>query len=140
MSEQPAPSSLRRRLSVPVHPFLFTAYAVLFLWSQNVGKVVPREVVLPLVVGLFGTALIFGIARLVFRSSGRASIVTTAAVVLFFAYGHVFDVANGRTILGIEIGESKLLAVWALLAIATVVLVALVRTSWSGLSYLLNVV
>ena len=33
-----------------IHPLLFAAYPVLFLWSQNLGETDPADVVLPLVV------------------------------------------------------------------------------------------
>jgi hypothetical protein len=140
MTERSAPSTLRRRLSVPIHPFLFTAYAVLFLWSQNVGKVVPSEVVVPLFASLALTTVVFVIARLVLRRVGAAAMLATAASVLFFSYGHVFDVMNGRSILGVKIGETKLLALWVLLAIAAVIVVVRWKTTWAGLSYMLNVV
>ena len=32
-----------------VHPLLFAAYPVLFLWSQNLGEVPPEDVAQPLV-------------------------------------------------------------------------------------------
>ena len=40
-----------------IHPLLFAAYPVLFLWSQNLGETDPADVVLPLVV-LVGVAAI----------------------------------------------------------------------------------
>ena len=53
-----------------VHPLLFAAYPVLFLWSQNLGEVPPEDVAQPLVlvVGLaalvtLGLAILFGFAR-----------------------------------------------------------------------------
>ena len=43
----------------PLHPFLFAAYPVLFLYAQNAqGQVSPRELILPLVVSLAATLVV----------------------------------------------------------------------------------
>jgi len=74
-----------------VHPLLFAAYPVLFLWSQNMGEVPPGDVVQPLmfVVGLaaittLGLAIVFGMRA-------RSALIVTPAIFGVLMYGHVFD-------------------------------------------------
>jgi hypothetical protein len=140
MNDPTPKGRIRKALETPVHGFLFTTYAVLFLWSQNVGKVIPREVVVPLIVALAATAIVFCVGWLILRRVGAAAVLATASSVLFFSYGHVFDLVNGREFLGVKIGETKLIVLWGLLAVTAVAVTALWKTSWRSLSYALNVV
>jgi len=80
---RPTPSSL------PIHPLLFGAYAVLFLYSQNLAEV-DLDDVLPILgrVILFVVAALL-VAALAFRDAAIAAIVVSAGVIAFFGYGHV---------------------------------------------------
>jgi len=72
-----------------VHPLLFAAYPVLFLWSQNLGEVPPEDVVQPLVfvVGLAAIATL-GLA-VVFGMRARSALIVTPAIFGVLMYGHV---------------------------------------------------
>lgn len=75
--------------SLPIHPLLFGAYAVLFLYSQNLAEV-ELDDVLPILgrVVLIAVAALL-VAALAFRDSALAAIVVSAGVIAFFGYGHV---------------------------------------------------
>ena len=77
-----------------VHPLLFAAYPVLFLWSQNLGEVPPEDVAQPLVfvVGLaalvtLGLAIVFGVRA-------RSALIVTPAIFGVLVYGHVFKLTG----------------------------------------------
>ncbi len=72
-----------------VHPLLFAAYAVLFLHAENVQLVRPTETLLPLVATVGGAAALLLALTAVLRDMPRAGLVASAAVVVFFGYGHV---------------------------------------------------
>jgi hypothetical protein len=132
---------LRKLSELPVHPFLFTAYAVFFLWSQNVAKVRTVDVVGPLLLVLAGTAALFVLAWLAFRSPWRAAIVTSALSFLFFSYGHVTgSVKSAGDVSKAPPHQTFWLVMWAVLAIAAVVLVALVKREGRRLAFVLNLV
>jgi hypothetical protein len=78
--------------SLPIHPLLFGAYAVLFLYSQNIAEVDPDDVlpILGRVILLVVIALL--VAALAFRDAAIAAIVVSAGVIAFFGYGHVVGV------------------------------------------------
>jgi hypothetical protein len=72
-----------------VHPLLFAAYPVLFLWSQNLGETDPRDVVLPLVVLVGIAALATWSLGLVLGDRRRAALIVTPLVLGLTMYGHV---------------------------------------------------
>ena len=74
---------------IPIHPVLFAAYAVLFLYAANLTEVLPVDAAAPLVRAVLGAALAWAVFSLLFRDVRRGAIVATALVIAFFAYGHV---------------------------------------------------
>ena len=74
---------------VPVYPLLFAAYAILFLYAANLALVLPVDAVAPLARAVAGAALVWAVFAVVLRDVRRGAIVATAAVVAFFAFGHV---------------------------------------------------
>jgi hypothetical protein len=133
---------LRRLLELPVHPFLFGAYAVLFLWSQNVDKVRTLDVLLPLLLVLAGTALAFGVAWFAFRSARKAALVASVLSVLFFSFGHVVGSASSaqEEVVRRSSSQTLWLVVWAALAVVAVAGIALMKTDGRRFAYVLNLV
>jgi hypothetical protein len=134
---------LRRLLELPVHPFLFGAYAVFFLWSRNVDKVRTVDTVLPFAVVLGGTAVVFALGWLAYRSAWKAALATSVLSVLFFSYGHIIgsstietqEAATGPA------NEQLWLALWALLAIGGIVAAVLIKSTGARrVSYVINLV
>jgi hypothetical protein len=119
----------------PVHPLLFAAYAVLFLFAQNVAEVGLRDAVPPLGRSVIGAALALAICGLLYRDLRRGALVATALVAAFFGYGHV------AKLLGADVSRDLMLAGWA----AVIVVVALLAWRLSpkriaGLTIALDVV
>jgi hypothetical protein len=114
------PASLARR-SLPLHPLLLAAYAVLFLYASNLddadlGQVIPVLLVVEAVV-----AGILIVASLVLRDAARAAILVSAGVALFFGYRHVAVLTAESPIAGRPV---QLL--WALIGLGAVLL------AWRG--------
>jgi hypothetical protein len=144
MTEAPAtaPGRLRRLLELPVHPFLFGAYAVFFLWSRNVDKVRTADVVLPLVVVLLGISVLFAIGWLAYRRPGKAALAVSAVSFLFFSYGHIIgsSTKDAQEATTGPAHQTAWLVVWAVLALAAIAGAALVRSDGRRASYVLNLV
>ena len=67
---------------------LFAAYAVLFVWSQNLGETDPLSVAVPLVIVVLGAMLATIILGALLRDRRRGAIVATPLVVGLLMYGH----------------------------------------------------
>ena len=92
LTKSTAASPSRRARAFALYPFLFAAYPVLFLWSQNLGEVDPVEVVGPLlIVGAVALVATFLIG-LLFRDVRRAALIVSVTVVVVLMYGHVLRI------------------------------------------------
>ena len=120
---------------VPVHPLLFAAFAVLFLYAANLHEVLPVDAALPLARNVAGAALVLAVLSLVFRSVARGAIVATAVVVTYVAFGHVASVATGS---GLD--DRAQLVAWGLVIVAAVAYAVRARTSLPRVTTGLNVV
>ena len=107
--------------SRPFHAVLFAAYPVLFLYAQNADEVPLRDLVLPLLVALVGGIALFFALRLLLKDTLRAGTMSTAILIVFFSYGHVWELVKDRVINGVIVDRDiYLLVPWA--AISTGVL------------------
>jgi len=102
-----------KKLSLVVHPFLFTAFFVLALYSANVAEVSPSEIWIPLFAALGFTllmlllaVLIIGFVRKLQKPSNssqpyqfwdikKAAILASIFVVLFFTFGYALRASGG---------------------------------------------
>jgi hypothetical protein len=96
----------------PVHPLLFAVYPVLFLYGQNLGEVTLGDLIAPIAIVLIGSLIVYAIARLLLRTSGRAALATSLLVVTFLAYGRVLVAVAGS-----PIGGGRLLLVAGVLVV-----------------------
>ena len=127
-----------RRLSpisqYPIHPFLFAAYAVLFLYSQNLAAVLLVDVGDPLAVAIVQAIVFYAGATILLRSFRRGAVVASAILIAWYGFGHA---APGLAELGL--GERTQLGLW-LFGIAGVVTYAVfARRSLPTVTALLNI-
>ena len=93
----------------PIHPLLFAAYAVLFLFAGNVAEVGLRDVVPPLGRSVIGAALALAMCALLYRDLRRGALLTSILVAAFFGYGHVAGM------LGADVSRDVMLLGWGTL-------------------------
>ncbi len=75
-----------------IHPFLFAIFPILFLFAHNIGQVPFSQTLLPSAIVLGFTFLLLLLSRLILGDNKKAGIVVSIFLVLFFSYGHVFNV------------------------------------------------
>lgn len=107
-----------RVATATLHPLLFAAYPILFLFSQNLREQVTIDPILaPLGLAVAGAAVVLALLWLSFRNPHPAALLASAAVGLFFAYGHVWNLVGEA----LE-DERYLLMLWLALLVAAVAL------------------
>jgi hypothetical protein len=72
-----------------IHPLLFAAYPVLFLWSQNLGEADPADVVLPLVILVVSAGALTWLLGRLLGDVRRGALIVTPLAIGFLMYGHV---------------------------------------------------
>jgi hypothetical protein len=134
---------------VVLHPLLFAAFPVLYLWAHNVQEgVTMADVIWPLVLCVAVTGILFAIGwQALGRNAARAGLALSILVLLFFSYGYVFRALEGVRIGGFRdepetgflIGRNTyLLPLWAGLAMLGVFLSLRARRRLSGWTQILN--
>ena len=98
---------------IPLHPLLFAAYAVLFLYSANLEQVLPVDAAAPLAWAVGAAAALTGVLALIFRDGRKGAIVATAIVIAYFAFGHVSGFLTG-----LGVGDAAQLGAWGLVVVA----------------------
>lgn len=104
---------------IVLHPVLFAAYPVLFLFANNAADQVSFDALwLPLGFATGGAVVLLGLMMLAFRDVHRGGLAATLLVVAFFAFGHVWN------LVGAAIGNRQaLLVAWIVAVVAGLVLV-----------------
>lgn len=77
-----------------VHPFLLAAFPIVFLYEHNLAEAPAGQVVLPLLLTLGLTALLFGLSRLLVGNARKAGLLVSLPLVLFFSYGRAVEAAS----------------------------------------------
>ncbi len=118
---------------VPLHPFAFAAYSVLFVYAANLSEVLPVDAVAPVGRTLIATGAVMAVAMLLLRGARRGAIVASALVVAFAFFGHLYpELAR----LGLD--ERAQLGVWALALVAAVLVAIRARGSLGSVTLALN--
>jgi len=74
-----------------IYPLLFAIFPILFLYAVNIREVAADQVVIPLVVSLLSTLMLWTILSLILRSIVKGGLATTIFLFLFFAYGRFYE-------------------------------------------------
>ena len=112
---------MRLRFPRPLvlHPLLFAAVPVLYLFSQNLALADISDAIRPLLFVVAIVAVLFLVATLVFRNAQKAGLAVSILVLLFFSYGYLFpaDWETGNPVRA----HGLWLPLWALLGVAGIV-------------------
>lgn len=94
---------------IPFHPFLVAGYPVLALMANNLGESAPRDGLRSLFLGILGAAVLLAVCQLLLRESGRAALISTLGLLLFFSYGHIYSALKTVQFLGNPLGRHRYL-------------------------------
>lgn len=123
-----------------IHPFLFAAFPILFLYSQNLGKMQTSVIFLPLAITIGFTALVL-LLGLALKDVTKAGLIATIFLILFFSYGHFYGLVKGKTIGGFVIGRQLyMVPAWAIFFFLLAYLIFNTRRDLLNLTKILNVI
>ena len=123
-----------------IHPFLFAVFPILFLFAQNIEQTSFSDLLLPMNMTLGFTLfslLIFGIF---FRNLKKISIIISTFLILFFSYGHVFNLIDGWQIGDFIVGRRRyLLIAWAIFLFTIIYFTAKTQKKLLDITKILNI-
>ena len=72
------------------HPWLLAVFPILILFSNNVYSVSFYEIILPLLLTIIITTIIWIGLTFVLKNKIKSGLITSACLILFFSYGHIY--------------------------------------------------
>lgn len=127
-------------LSYPFYILLFAFYPIFFIYTNNLQEVYLEETLIPLGISIAVTTIFFFILNLFIKNIYKTSLIVFLALIIFFSYGHVFDLVEGAKIFGIQVGRNKFLLPGSLfLFIFFSFLILKTKLALPGLSKYLNI-
>jgi hypothetical protein len=129
---------LLKAFSIPWYFIPLAAYPVLALLSHNISQVRYTAGIRPLIISVAAASFLFLLFRLAYRDWHRAAFATTAILVLFYTYGHVYDLLqNNKSKIPLPVWLGGL---WLVLAILALVWAGRPRVHFQNAALALNIV
>jgi hypothetical protein len=125
----------------PWYTLIFALYSPMALIAYNVGQVQFSVVLRSLAIVLMAVFILTALVLFVVRDGPKAGLIVTLALVLFFSYGHVYDLLEKASIGGFMIGRHRyLIVLYGLIFFAGVFLIVRSRRSFASWSTTLTTI
>lgn len=93
----------------PWHPVLFAVFPALALLAHNISEISSNNAIRSLIISVLVTLILVVSLYFLIKDWNKASLISTIALVLFFSYGHVYNILEPITLAGINIGRHRIL-------------------------------
>jgi hypothetical protein len=112
-----------------IHPLLFAAFPVVYLWAHNLSQGVTfHDALGPLAVTMSAALVLTVLGAIALKDGRKAALIISILVVFFFSYGYIYSGLAGDRVAGVDVGRHTiLLPVWSLLALGAIGLVLRAR-------------
>ena len=76
---------------IPLHPFLFSIFPVLFIFQYNIHEILIADIIIPVCLSLIFSIVIFFVLRF-FIGSKKSSLIITLTIVAFIIYANLHSI------------------------------------------------
>lgn len=129
-----------KKISYAIHPLLFAVFPVLFLFTHNIDRMPFSETLLPLGISAACTLILFILLILFIKNRRKAALMVSAFLVLFFSYGHIWELIKKiGSLNSLPFAEGYLLILWGCLLIASVFITLRTREHLNVITNALNI-
>lgn len=116
--------------SVPWHPLFFAASPVLALLATNITEISVSQALRALLISICAAAFLLAATKAIFRPSWqKAAALTSLALVLFFSYGHIYNLLETSSLFAFSLGRHRILAPIYAASFMSITLLMVRRTS-----------
>lgn len=136
-----APGAVNVKRHLPLHPLLFAALPILFLYSHNISELYLAQLALPLLLSAGAALLLLLLLRLALRDWLRAALVSSLFWVWFFWFGRLHDLVEPTPQAGLGSGRTALFVILYITALLVGAgLIAAQRRELRAVSSLANLI
>lgn len=97
--------------SIILHPFLFAIFPVIFTYSNNTDTMSLNDIVLPLSLVIITSLFFWFVIRVGLKNGIKAGMIVSLVLVVFFSYGHFYNLIVDSKIGDLEIGRHRFLII-----------------------------
>ena len=94
-----------------IHPFLFAILPIVFLYSENIHLLSPTEIILPSIIVVGLSIIAYFSVGFILKNKNKAALIITLFVIVFFSYGHIYNIINASDLENIEIFKHRYLLI-----------------------------
>jgi hypothetical protein len=76
---------------VVFYPLLFAAFPILFLYVYNINETSASQMLLPMIISVAATLVLWAFLSLILGSLSKAGLATAIFLLFFFSYGRLYD-------------------------------------------------
>ena len=91
------------------HPFLIAFFPIIAVYSVNIGLIQLEQFIFPTLIIVGGAFLFFLCLKYVLKNAKKAALIVTLAFIIFFSFGHVYNMLNQVSIGDIDLGSNRIL-------------------------------
>lgn len=126
--------------NIPIHPIFFAIYPILFLYTNNISMLKIEHTFIPILLAVIGTLVLWLIIKLVTKSRYKSAVITSIFLVLFFSYGHIYEIISGFTEKALNVSSDVYLSLsYILVFLLSFLLILFSNKKFKSTSGLLNV-
>ena len=124
-----------------LHPFLFSIFIVIFIYSHNIFVIPIQEIIFPLLSILGITSVSFIMLTRVLKSARKSGLIVSLYLILFFSFGHIFNIVNDFSIGEFDIGRySYLLILYFIIFVIGTIYLLRTKIELNSITKITNVV
>ena len=91
------------------HPFLIAFFPIIAVYSVNIGLIQLEQFIFPTLIIVGGAFLFFLCLKYVLKNAKKAALIVTFAFIIFFSFGHVYNMLNQVSIGDTDLGSNRIL-------------------------------
>ena len=91
------------------HPFLIAFFPIIAVYSVNIGLIQLEQFIFPTLIIVGSAFLFFLCLKYVLKNAKKAALIVTLAFIIFFSFGHVYNMLNQVSIDDTDLGSNKIL-------------------------------
>lgn len=94
-----------RFFSLPFHVWLISIYPCLFIYENNISSSNIEDLITTIVISTCIASTLFFLLMPALRDLHKVALIVTLSEILFYSYGHIYELLKGITLAGVLIGR-----------------------------------
>src|SRR3989338_6403247 len=126
---------------IPIHPFLFGVYPLLFLYSHNIYFLLFHDILVLIAIDLFVILVLLLLLSFILNDRKRAGLVASLCVLLFFSYGDIYNAIAAFSVGGdVIVIHRLLLLVYSTFFVAGVYIILRTQRYSNNFTFIFNII